>query len=613
VISWRTARRSLATVSLSGSLEDKLEAAAAAGFDGVELFENDLINCPRSPAEIRERLHELELELVLYQPFRDFEAVPSELLSANTRRAERKFALMEALGADTILVCSNVSEHAIDDDRLAAAQLGQLAERAAAWGIRVAYEALAWGRHVNTFEHAWRIVEEAEHPNLGICLDSFHVLARGDDPEPIAAIPGERIFFVQLADAPMLSMDLLQWSRHHRCPPGQGSLAVTSFVEHVLDAGYSGPLSLELFNDVLRQASSTVTAVDAMRSLLTLEDSLARRRPDLVEQAQLAELPAPARLPSYAFAELSVDPIAQSTLEHVLAPLGFTRTGQHRTKPVELWRHGAAQLLLNHGEGSGHALDAARLSTVGLDSTDPARSEHRAQQLLAPRLPRRRGPGEADLTAIAVADGMSVFLCSEQADRWGWAGDFVALHSVVPTNDHDLTGIDHIALCPPFESFDHTVFFFSAVLGMRPSELQELSAPDGMVRSQALASDDGQVRVVLNAPRLGFAREPDQHVAFGCKDIFATCERVSDRGLPVLAIPVNYYDDLAARFPLEDRLLSSMQALGILYDRDRHGEFFHFYTTRAGEHLFFEIVERRGGYNGYGAVNSSVRMTAQRA
>src|SRR5690242_8232214 len=68
-------RAGIATVCLSGTLDDKLEAAAHAGFDGVELFENDLIGSPLSPASVRARARELGLTIDLYQPFRDFEGV----------------------------------------------------------------------------------------------------------------------------------------------------------------------------------------------------------------------------------------------------------------------------------------------------------------------------------------------------------------------------------------------------------------------------------------------------------------------------------------------------------------------------------------------------------
>ena len=268
------ARRVIATVCLSGTLEDKLVAAAAAGFDGVELFENDLVHSAWSPARIRRCCADLGLDIDLYQPFRDFEAVPPDVLRANLRRAEAKFDVMEQLGVDTMLVCSSVSPDAVDDDELAAEQLHLLASRAAERGMRIAYEALAWGRFVNTYEHSWRIVRRADHPALGLCLDSFHVLSRGGDPSLIRTIPGEKLFFLQLADAPKLDMDILQWSRHHRLFPGQGAFDLRGFTDAVLSTGYAGPWSLEVFNDVFRQADPRPAAVDAMRSLLLLEEQL---------------------------------------------------------------------------------------------------------------------------------------------------------------------------------------------------------------------------------------------------------------------------------------------------------------------------------------------------
>lgn len=176
-------RTSIATVSLSGSLTEKLAAAARAGFDGVEIFENDLLASPLTPEEIRARCADLGLSIDLYQPMRDIEAVPPDLFEANLRRARHKFELMGRLGCDTVLVCSSVHPLAKDDDALAADQLWQLASVAEEFGARVAYEALAWGRHVSTYDHAWRIVEAADHPALGTCLDSFHILARGSDPK----------------------------------------------------------------------------------------------------------------------------------------------------------------------------------------------------------------------------------------------------------------------------------------------------------------------------------------------------------------------------------------------------------------------------------------------
>ena len=132
-------RTAVATVCLSGTLEDKLAAAAAAGFDGVEIFEPDFVAAPLPAKDVRARCADLGLSIDLYQPFRDFDSRDPERLAANLRRAERKFDVMEALGCDLVLVCSSVAPDALDDDGAVAEQLHTLAERAGARGLRVSY------------------------------------------------------------------------------------------------------------------------------------------------------------------------------------------------------------------------------------------------------------------------------------------------------------------------------------------------------------------------------------------------------------------------------------------------------------------------------------------
>jgi 4-hydroxyphenylpyruvate dioxygenase len=271
---------SIATVSLSGTLPEKLEAAAAAGFDGVEIFARDLLEFAGTADDVRRMATGFGLDIVLYQPFRDFEAMPSDCFVGNMARAELAFDVMEALGTDLILVCSNVQDRAIDDPDRAAADLHRMAEAAARRGLRVGYEALAWGRHVRHWRQAWDIVQRADHPALGLILDSFHTLALGisrgeslaDSLHGIEAVPAERLFFVQLADAPRMALDVLSWSRHHRNFPGQGELAVSAFTHAVLQTGYTGPLSLEIFNDVFRVSPARPVARDGLRSLRWVED-----------------------------------------------------------------------------------------------------------------------------------------------------------------------------------------------------------------------------------------------------------------------------------------------------------------------------------------------------
>jgi 4-hydroxyphenylpyruvate dioxygenase len=597
-------RKSIATVSLSGPLAGKLTAIADAGFDGVEIFENDLLTSALRPEEVRRRAGGLGLSIELYQPFRDFEGVPADALGRNLRRAEHKFELMERLGVSLLLVCSSVAAGAAGDDALAAEHLRLLADRAAAHGIRIAYEALAWGRHVDDYRHAWRIVELAGHPALGVCLDSFHILSRGSDPSGIEDIPPEKIFFLQLADAPRLAMDVLQWSRHHRCFPGQGGFDLTGFTGHALRAGYAGPLSLEVFNDVFRQADAGRTARDAMRSLVALEESLARWPDPPV--AALARPPRAVVPAGFAFAELATPDTGR--LSGLLGALGFTRTGAHPGKPVELWEQNQARILLH--TGSPKSATGPELSAIGLETPDPAGAVKRAESLLAPVLPRSRAPGETPLDAVAAPDGTELFFCSTaRPDRPSWTDDFTGIPGD-PAEGTGITHIDHVALTQPWHHFDEASLFYRSVLGLRPDESMELADPYGLLRSRAVATPDAAVRIALN-----IGAQPGtpqwQHLALNSRDIVATARRLIEYGA-VLAIPDNYYDDLEARHDLGTERHRELRKLGLLYDRDAHGEFLHLYTRTIG-HVFVEIVQRLGGYRGYGAVNAPIRLAAQHA
>ncbi|MEV5439924.1 TIM barrel protein [Streptomyces sp. NPDC052682] len=581
-------RRTIATVCLSGTLGEKLTAAARAGFDGVELFENDLLAGSLSPEDVRARAAALGLTIDLYQPLRDVEAAPQERFARSLRRAEHTFQVMRRLGTGMLLVCSNVSADAADDDALAARQLRTLAERAAAHGIRVAYEALAWGRHVRTYDHAWRIVEQADHPALGVCLDSFHILSRGSDPAGIEHIPAEKIFFLQLADAPLPAMDVLHWSRHHRCFPGQGGLDVARLLRHVARAGYEGPLSLEVFNDVFRQADAGRTAVDAMRSLIALEERAglyAGTDPVVPSGIALAELSTPGPRP----------------LTGLLEALGFVRAeaGAEGGRPQE-WRQNGARLLV-----AGRAAtrqEGTTLTGIGLGTPDPRAVLDRAEALLAPVEHRQPGaPGLAS-KAVVAPDGTRLLLT---------AGSGRTATPAPARAAGALTHIDHVALTQPRHRFDEAVLFHRAVLGLCPEDSVDLADPHGLLHSRALSHAD--TRLVLNdAPAWDPQSRPDQHIALATDDIVTAARRLRAAGAGPLAIPANYYDHLAAHHDLDAAELDAYRHLGILYDRDEHGgEFRHFYTPAVGR-VFFEVVQRTGGYRGYGAANAHIRLAAQR-
>jgi 4-hydroxyphenylpyruvate dioxygenase len=268
-------KKSMATVALGGTLPEKLEAIAAAYFDGVEIYEPNLATYAGTPRDVGRIAAGLGLTIDLFQPLRDFEGVADDEFRRNLDRAEAVFDVMGELDASLLLVCSNASEGASADVERSATQLFQLAERGAQRGIRIGYEALAWGKHVFRFDQAFRIVERANHPNLGVILDSFHVLVRPEKWTAVSELPANRIFFLQLGDAPKIDVDALTLRRQHSRLPGRGDLDVAGFVRAVLATGYAGNLSIEIFNEQTTE-SPRETARAGMTCLLNVEEEAQR-------------------------------------------------------------------------------------------------------------------------------------------------------------------------------------------------------------------------------------------------------------------------------------------------------------------------------------------------
>ncbi|MNK61145.1 4-hydroxyphenylpyruvate dioxygenase [compost metagenome] len=618
-------QRSIATVSLSGTLPEKLEAIAAAGFDGVEIFENDLLYYDGSPREIKQMCADLGIAITLFQPFRDFEGCRRDRLARNLERAERKFDLMQELGTDLVLVCSNASADSVGDQQILVDDLRLLAEHAGARGLRIGYEALAWGRHVNTYQQVWDIVRQADHPSLGVLLDSFHTLSLKGDPRAIADIPGDKIFFVQMADAPILAMDVLEWSRHFRCFPGQGEFDLPGFLAPIIQSGYAGPLSLEIFNDGFRAAPPRANAADGLRSLLYLEEKTRQRLEQeatpVANREILFETPKASEYNGIEFLEFAVDESLGAKLSNWLERLGFVKAGQHRSKSVSLLRQGDINLILNSEPYSfAHSFFEAHgpsLCATAVRVKDSASALARAVAYKGQPYRGLVGPNELELAAVRAPDGSLIYLVDEQADVYGT--DFNLLADAPARGG--LKRIDHMAMALPADSLDSWVLFYKSLLDFEADDEVVLPDPYGLVKSRALRSRDSSIRLPLNISEnrntaishalSSYRGSGVHHIAFDCDDIFAQVSRAKEAGVPLLDIPLNYYDDLAARFDFDDEFLSELAYYNVLYDRDAQGgELFHVYTEPFEGRFFFEIIQRKKGYAGYGAANVAVRLAA---
>ncbi|MEC9346626.1 MAG: TIM barrel protein [Pseudomonadota bacterium] len=618
-------RTSIATVSIAGELAEKLAAISAAGFDGIEIFENDFLAFDGTPRAVGRMVRDHGLEIVLFQPFRDFEGLPEPHRTRALDRAERKFDLMQELGTDLVLVCSSVSPHALGGIDRAADDLAELGERAATRGLRIGYEALAWGRHVSDHRDAWEIVRRAGRDNVGLILDSFHTLARDLDPDSIRAIPGDRIFFIQLADAPRIQMDRLHWSRHFRNMPGEGDLDVTGFMRAVAATGYDGTVSLEIFNDQFRGASPWTIAADGHRALLYLLDQVRRAEPGI--RMAIPGMPPRGKVERVEFIEFAADEATATGFETLLRDMGFRRSGRHVSKRVDLWRQGGINLVVNTEPGgfahSAYLMHGLSICELGLKVDDAAGTAARAQALGASPFEQAVGPGELRVPGIRGVGGSVIRLVDDAGELARlWEVEFRPVDDPDPESDAGLVAVDHIAQTMRHEDMLTWLLFYTSLLETTKTPMVDVVDPSGLIRSQVVESTGGALRMILNGAEnsqtlagrflAGSFGSAVQHVAFRSRDILATAGRLATRGFVPLAVSGNYYDDLEARFGLEPALLDRLRGAGILYDRDEGGEYLQLYSRPLGEGFFFEIVERRGDYRGYGAANAQFRIAAQK-
>ena len=617
-------RLSIATVCLSGVLVEKLEAIAAAGFKGVEIFENDVLSFNGTPADVRKIIGDSGLEAITFQPFRDFEGMPADHRARVFQRAERKFDLMQELGCDLLMICSNVSPESLGGIDRAAADLREIGERAAKRGLRIGFEALAWGRHINDYRDAWEAVRRADHPAVGLVLDTFHILARNTDLGAIRAIPPDRIFLVQVADAPILAMDYLSWSRHYRNFPGQGGLPLPEFMHALLATGYASLLSLEIFNDQFRAGSARSVAIDGHRSLIYLLDQMQARA--AAGRTLRPPLPPRSRCLGTEFIEFAIDEESAPSLEALLSGLGFHKSGAHISKSVARWAQGAINLVVNtEKEGFAHSFNITHGTAVcalGLRVDDAGATLDRAQRLLDTPFRQAVGPGELEIPAVRGLGGSLVYFIDPKSELARvWDIEFAPVGGVNGQGGAGLTAVDHISQSMHYEEMLSWLLFYTSLLDLGKLPEQDVLDPGGLVKSQAIQSADGAIRIILNASQSALTQSSRflseafgsgvQHIAFATSDIFNTAETLTRNGVALLPIPENYYHDLEAKSELPMAIIERLKVCNVLYDRDGDGEYFQLYTQTFANRFFFEIVERRAGYKGFGAPNAQIRLAAQ--
>lgn len=603
-------KTSIATITLSGNLREKLEAAAAAGFDAVELFDTDLIQYSGTPKEVRLIAEDLGLKILALQPFRDIEGLPKDRKKQKFIHMQSRFEMMHELGTDRILCCSSVSPHATNDSAQCAADLHEAAQLASQEGFIMGYEALSWGRYIADYEDAWELIKRADHPSLGINLDTFHMFARGNTLDCLRDnIPLDKIALVQVADAPKLHLqDLMNYSRHYRCFPGQGDMPIVEFMRVLWDKGFNDYVSHEVFNDEFRASSADRRAVDGIRSLIWLD----KHRHSYQPQAEITGVE---------FIEFAIEGEEGESIVDMLHSLGFRETHRHYSKQVSLMQMGEINLVLNREpESQAHQhyqLHGASVCALALTTSSVKESLKQAAEYRIKQFKNMAGPGELNIPALLGVGGALVYLVERNKKFRFYDVDFERLDDVEAC-DSGLKCIDHIAQSVSNTDYLSVSFFYKSVFNFDITPMQDVPDVHGLVTSRVASSANGRVQIPINMTESRHA-SPErfiqrthgagvQQIAFECEDIFLAAKQLGSS--KVLPVPENYYREIEGKFGVDADLLLSLKEHNILYDKNDDGEFFHFYTLEV-QGVFFEVVQRMGEYKGFGEPNAHIRFAAQ--
>jgi len=271
------------TITLAGPLEAKLRAVREGGFTQIMLSARDLVEHPGGAPAAISAVRESGLRVTAFQVLRDFEGLSGPLHAYKLDIAKAMLEMCRDLGSRILLMCSSTSANASGDPEVLSRDLCKLATLAVPLGIRVAYEALSWGRHVNEFPRAWEIVAAADRANLGLALDSFHMLATKTGLEDLDLVDPKKIFIVQLADFMWRELpsreERIDTARHFRVFPGEGvhGAEVAELVRRLDAMGYRGDYSFEVFNDDYTQLPAPLVAARARQSVKWLTDHVSRR------------------------------------------------------------------------------------------------------------------------------------------------------------------------------------------------------------------------------------------------------------------------------------------------------------------------------------------------
>ena len=469
----------------------------------------------------------------------------------------------------------------------------------------------------SNFNNILRKIISIKNPSFYLTINSKNILMDGSQPSLINQIPLSLIDHVQLTDISKYISSEDQISNLSELLPNEGVLDLKSFIKIFLKKNYKGSISVAN-NNILNNKANLIK--DANRAFVSVFDDVVSS--DISLDNLNLKIPPKINLNGFEFLEFTVFGEDHTSLVKMLKKLSFRKERIHKTKNVELWRQGSINILINFEKNSFaeqvYLKNGPSICDIAIKVKDAIQTIDRAKKLGIKEHSQSVSVGELKIPAIKGVDGSVIHFIDQKSNLFQlWNLDFNFLKPD-PIQPSGLRSIDHISQSMKEEEMRSWLFFYLSNFNMYKTTQLDLVSSKGIIKSQAISSPEGEVRLNLNGSNnsqtiagsfmTNKTGSSIQHIAFNTDDIFETVNILSENKFPFLQIDKKYYSQLQNKYDLDEKTLNNLKRNNILYDKNEFGEFFQIYSEPIFTGFFFEIVQRKQNYKGYGESNATHRI-----
>jgi len=469
----------------------------------------------------------------------------------------------------------------------------------------------------SNFDNILSKIISIKNPSFNLTINSKNILMDGSQPSLINQIPLSLIGHVQLTDIPKYISSEDQISNLSELLPNEGILDLKSFIKIFLKKNFKGSISIAN-NNILNNRANLID--DANKAFVSVFDDVVSS--DISLDSLNLKIPSKINLNGFEFLEFTVFGEDHASLVKMLKKLSFRKERIHKTKNVELWRQGSINILINFEKNSFaeqvYLKNGPSICDIAIKVKDAMQTIDRAKKLGIKEHSQSVSVGELKIPAIKGVDGGVIHFIDQKSNLFQlWNLDFNYLNPE-PIQPSGLRSIDHISQTMKEEEMRSWLFFYLSNFNMYKTTQLDLLSSKGIIKSQAISSPEGEVRLNLNGSNnsqtiagsfmTNKTGSSIQHIAFNTDDIFETVNILSENKFPFLQIDKKYYSQLQNKYDLNEKTINNFKKNNILYEKDEFGEFFQIYSKPIFSGFFFEIVQRKQNYKGYGESNATYRI-----